>query len=138
MSLTAETAALPQIHDWWNARCQEDWNPEILAMLDTVSLDAIACRHGLSRASLVDIAESDPSACREMIRMMRALNIDPAEAAGEPDFVEMAENCAGCPHKGRCREHLDEGHALVALDTLCANAGALNAMRAMPHLLDHA
>lgn len=139
MTVSTELPAcdiMPHVHAWWQARCQEDWSAEVLAVLDAVSLDEIATRHGLSRASLLEIAESDPSACGEMIRMMRLLNIDPAEAIGEACFAEMAERCAGCPNKGRCREHLATGGATEPLDSFCANAENLHAMRATPHLLD--
>ena len=129
---------MPHIHSWWQARCQESWNADVLAALDTVSLDTIATKHGLTRAALIEIAESDPSACSEMIRMMRALNIDPMEAAGEPEFERMAANCARCPNKGRCREHLAAGTAARRLDEFCENVDALNAMRASPHLMDRA
>ncbi|MCX8998947.1 DUF6455 family protein [Rhizobiaceae bacterium BDR2-2] len=129
-------AIMPHIHEWWSDRCQESWDAEVLAILDIVSLDAIAGRHGLSRAGLIEIAERDPSSCSEMIRMMHALNIDPVEAADEPEFAEMARNCAGCPDKGRCRKHLAAGTAAAHLDAFCVNADALNAMRATPHLLD--
>lgn len=129
-------AIMPHVREWWTARYQESWDAEILAVLDICSLDAIAGRHGLSRASLVAIAERDPSACSEMIRMMRALNIDPVEAAAEPQFAEMAERCAGCPSKGQCRNHLADGSAAAHLDDFCANAQQLNTMRATPHLLD--
>ena len=132
------SAIMPHVREWWTARCQESWGAEILAVLDICSLDAIARRHGISRASLVAMAESDPSACSEMIRMMHALNIDPVEAAAEPEFAEMAERCAGCPNKGQCRNHLTDGSAAAHLDEFCANSQELNAMRATPHLLDRA
>ena len=138
MPVSSEPTAMtvmPAIHAWWQARHQEDWSADILAVLDIVSLDAIAAGHGLSRATLVDLAESDPSACGEMIRMMRALNIDPAEAAGEAEFADMAGNCAGCANKRRCREHLADGTAAGHLNDFCENAAALNAMRATPHLM---
>lgn len=131
------SAVLPRIREWWGARGQESWSADILAVLDIVSLDEIAGRHGVSRAGLIEIAEGDPSSCREMIRMMRALNIDPVEAAAEPEFAEMAGKCAGCPDKGRCRSHLADGSAARHFNDFCANADALNAMRATPHLLDH-
>lgn len=130
------SAVMPHVRDWWDARRQESWSADVLAVLDNVSLDAISRRHGVSRASLIAIAESDPSACGEMIRMMRALNIDPTEAAGEPEFAGMTERCAGCPDKRRCRNHLAEGSAAAHFHEFCANAHELNAMRATPHLLD--
>lgn len=130
------SAVMSHVREWWVARCQESWDSEILAVLDICSLDAIARQHGISRASLVAMAESDPSACREMIHMMHALNVDPVEAAAEPEFANMAERCAGCPNKGQCRNHLADGSAAAHLDEFCANAGELNAMRATPHLLE--
>lgn len=132
------TTAMTHIHAWWQERQQEDWDGQVLAVLDAISLDTIAARHGLSRSSLVAMAESDPSACCEMIQMMRLLDIDPEEAAGEAAFEEMAANCAHCPDKGRCRAHLAEKTALPPLDEFCENAAALNAMRATPHLVNHA
>lgn len=132
----AARSVMPHVMEWWAARRQESWTSEILAVLDIVSLDTIAGKHGISRASLVAIAEQDPSACSEMIRMMRALNIDPMEAAGEPEFPEMAGRCAGCRNKHQCHDHLREGTASAHLDEFCANATELNAMRATPHLLE--
>ncbi len=78
-----------------------------------------------------------PHGADEMIEMLKALLIDPADLQAHlPDlFRDLQVTCATCQDKGRAGTTLKDGTAPVKLCDYCANAPALNVMRAEPPLL---
>ena len=93
---------------WFAKGWESSAEADMIASLDDFTIQGIAHDCGISPDQLIELAKAGPHAADEMIRMMKALNIDPAEIElrlrnhiriGEtsPIFEELGEGRKGTP-----------------------------------------
>ena len=126
-----------QLVDWYSdlrARREEE---RTLVNLDPELQRQLANDCSVNFDTLLEVVRAGRHGADEMIEMLKALHIDPADLeAHMPDlFRDMQVTCATCPDKERCRHDLRNGSAPVTFADFCANAPALDTMRAEPPLL---
>ncbi|WP_117194084.1 DUF6455 family protein [Rhizobium terrae] len=109
---------------------------KLLASLDDETVKLLAQDCALSEQELRDLIRKGPHAADEMLKLMKLLGIDAAEAKlAEPaEFREMHVTCAHCREKSRCRRELANGMAKTDFPEYCGNADLLLDMRARPEL----
>lgn len=128
---------LSRLAGWFAKGWEGSAEAEMIASLDEGAIQSIAHDCGISPDQLIELAKAGPHAADEMIRMMKALNIDPAEIELRlrNQFRDMQITCAHCSHKGECRKDLVSGAAAENFAHYCGNADELNALRANPDFL---
>lgn len=128
---------LSRLVEWFAKGWEGSAEAEMIASLDEGTIKSIAHDCGISPDQLIELAKAGPHAADEMIRMMKALNIDPAEIELRlrSQFRDMQITCAHCTHKGECRKDLVSGAAAENFAHYCGNADELNALRANPEFL---
>ncbi|NML74052.1 hypothetical protein HHL25_07955 [Rhizobium sp. S-51] len=128
---------LSRVIGWFAKGWENSAEADMIASLDDFTIQSIAHDCGISPDQLVELAKAGPHAADEMLEMMRALNIDPAEVEMRlrAQFRDMQINCAHCASKGECRRDLANGNAAANFAQYCANSQDLNALRASPDFL---
>lgn len=128
---------LSRLVDWFAKGWESSAEAEMIASLDSNTIRSIAHDCGISADQLVELAKAGPHAADEMIEMMKALNIDPAEVEVRlrSQFRDMQINCAHCASKGECRRDLGAHAAAENFAHYCGNADHLNALRANPEFM---
>lgn len=126
-----------QLVDWYSDLRIRHEEERSLINLDAESRRKLAEDCNIAIDQLLDVVRAGPHGADEMEKMLKALHIDPVDLQTQlPElFRDMQVTCATCGHKGRCRHELDDGSAAVTFGEYCANAQALNVMRAEPPLL---
>ncbi len=126
-----------RLMDWFAKGWQSSAEADMIASLDEFTIQSIAHDCGISPDHLIELAKAGPHAADEMIEMMKALNIDPAEVELRlrNQFRDMQITCAHCASKGECRKDLATGAASENFAHYCGNESALNALRANPDFL---
>ncbi|MGL3608894.1 DUF6455 family protein [Rhizobium sp. G187] len=122
---------------WCGTGFEATAEADLLANLDETQLAALAEDCGLTPHEMLALAKAGPHAADEMPRLMRALNIDPAEVEFRMRklFRSMQVTCANCSAKQSCRHDLDNGHAETVFASYCGNADLMNSLRVDPELL---
>jgi hypothetical protein len=79
---------------------------------------------GLTRDQADRLAHLPRTVPERMTAMAAIFGLTPAQLeANRADWIEIAENCAECRHKGECRETLAKGAAAQPAETgFCPNA----------------
>lgn len=128
---------LSRLVNWFAKGWESSAEADMIASLDQFTINNIAHDCGISTDQLIELAKAGPHAADEMIEMMRALNIDPAEVELRlrNQFREMQITCAHCASKGECRKDLGAHTAGENFAHYCGNASDLNALRANPEFL---
>ncbi len=128
---------LSRLVDWFAKGWESSAEADMIASLDQFTINNIAHDCGISPDQLIELAKAGPHAADEMIEMMRALNIDPAEVEVRlrNQFRDMQITCAHCASKGECRKDLGAHTASENFGHYCGNASDLNALRANPEFL---
>lgn len=126
-----------RLMDWFAKGWESSAEADMIASLDDFTIQSIAHDCGISPDQLIELAKAGPHAADEMIGMMKALNIDPAEIELRlrAQFRDMQITCAHCAHKGECRRDLASGAAAENFAHYCGNANELNVLRANPDFL---
>lgn len=100
-----------------------------LESLDRHELDAIAHDIGLAPGELEDLVDKATSPER-LMRMLEALQMDPAKLAKAPPVVrDLQRLCGHCGATHECQHALDTGTAQARYPEFCINAGTLTALR---------
>lgn len=122
---------------WFGSSFEAATEADMLANLDEAQLSALAEDCGLAPHELLALAKAGPHAADEMPRLMRALNIDPAEVEFRMRrlFRSMQVTCSSCASKQSCRHDIDSGQIRDAFASYCGNTDLLNELRADPDLL---
>lgn len=78
-------------------------------------------------------ADTEPALPDILMRRMLALDLDPdAVARTEPQLIrDLAQRCARCPSRDRCRQDLERGGADPAWESYCPAAILLDALTEM-------
>ncbi|WP_137132982.1 DUF6455 family protein [Rhizobium sp. FY34] len=123
-----------QLVDWYSDLRMRNEDERVLANLDPESRRQLAQDCSVSVETLIEVVRAGRHGADEMIEMLKALRIDPADLqAHRPDlFRDMQVTCATCQDKGRCHHDLDQGTAPVNFADYCGNAPVLTAMRSEP------
>jgi hypothetical protein len=126
-----------QLVDWYSDLRTRHEDERTLSGLDADSRRQLASDCNVNFDTLLEVVRAGPRGADEMVDMLKALHIDPADLQAHlPElFRDMQVTCATCQDKGRCRHDLQDGSAPVTFADYCGNAPALNVMRAEPPLL---
>jgi hypothetical protein len=116
--------ALERIKGWWMA-ARERWAR--LAELETVApadLDRIAADLGVPSAELREVVARPMSASALLVRRLRALGLDEADAAAlsRKLLADLHRTCAACTATATCRRDLDHAPAADGWAAYCPNA----------------
>ncbi|MCO5730667.1 DUF6455 family protein [Rhizobium sp. SSA_523] len=126
-----------QLVDWYSDLRTRHADEDALMQLDPDGRRQLAADCNVNFETLLAVVRAGAHGADEMVEMLKALHIDPAdlEAHLPALFRDMQVTCATCEDKSRCRHELKDGTAPVHFADYCANAPALNVMRAEPPLL---
>lgn len=114
----------------WLKRAREDMaSYDEIAHLSPSELKEIADDCGLSVEQFVTIARKGPHAADELDKMLAALGIRKASIDRNLQR-DLTIVCADCQHKKACRKSLARGDAANDFHDFCANADALEKLRA--------
>lgn len=86
---------------------------------------------GIPLDDLRAIARKGPDAARELVEMLKALNIDPdALDRFQPAVMrDLQHHCCLCENKAECHDELAAGHAARTYGEFCVNADTLAALK---------
>ncbi|MCJ8521702.1 hypothetical protein ABID21_004851 [Pseudorhizobium tarimense] len=113
--------------DVWVSATETD----VIGQLDDRTLQELACDCSASADQLKQLTNAGPHAADEMVALMLAINIDPAEVARlyPQRFRDMQVNCSLCGSKERCRRDLYEQVIAREYVRYCCNANHLTALQ---------
>jgi len=121
--------------------CSQAWEAatetDVIGQLDDRTLAELSRDCGVSTDQLKRLANAGPHAADEMVALMLAINIDPAEVARlyPEQFRDMQVNCSLCESKDRCRHDLGEQVIDREYVRYCSNADHLRALQQEAPLL---
>lgn len=121
--------------------CSQAWEAatetDVIGQLDDRTLAELSRDCSISTDQLKRLANAGPKAADEMVALMLAINIDPAELARlyPEQFRNMQVNCSLCESKDRCRQDLAEQVIDREYVRYCSNADHLKALQQEAPLL---
>jgi hypothetical protein len=127
----------PQSDDSWLSRAAQWLRERGEAMAACRELEScgeaerLAHDCGIPLDDLRAIAKKGPNAARELVDMLKALNIDPdaLDRLHPAVMRDLQHHCCLCDNKAECHDELASGHAAENYGEFCVNADTLAALK---------
>jgi hypothetical protein len=114
------------MQEWWSNRKAM----QAYVALTREEREALARDAGVPEDRLHDIVCRGPRAGQGLDRLLRMIDLDPAQVTRcYPDVMrDLQVTCSTCALARKCRRDLDRGMSRLVLRTYCPNAGTIKSL----------